>query len=65
MAIRVQLVTDEINVRSRKAIEGIGATYEGILRNERIRANGVFRNTVMYSMLPEEWVKLKDGFLQH
>jgi RimJ/RimL family protein N-acetyltransferase len=65
MAIRVQLVTDEINVRSRKAIEGIGATYEGILRNERIRANGVFRNTVMYSMLPEEWVKLKDGFLKH
>ncbi len=54
-AIRVQLVTDEINVRSRKAIEGIGGVFEGVLRNERIRENGIFRNTVMYSILPADW----------
>lgn len=60
--IRVQLVTDEINIRSRKAIEGIGAVYEGVLRNERIRANGVYRNTVMYSIIPDDWQKIRNEF---
>jgi RimJ/RimL family protein N-acetyltransferase len=53
--VRVQLQTDENNLRSRTAILGIGATFEGIIRKERIRANGVFRNTAMYSILDDEW----------
>jgi len=60
--IRVQLVTDENNHRSRDAILGIGATFEGILRNERIRANGAYRNTAMYSIVEEEWADIKTGF---
>ena len=57
--IRVQLVTDENNHRSRNAILGIGAQFEGILRNERIRANGAYRNTVMYSIIENEWPAVK------
>jgi len=57
--IRVQLVADEKNLRSCAAIEGIGARLEGVLRNERIRANGVFRNSAMYSILDSEWEDVK------
>ncbi len=58
--VRVQLQTDETNMRSRTAIMGIGATFEGILRKERIRANGTFRNTAMYSILDDEWDTVKN-----
>jgi RimJ/RimL family protein N-acetyltransferase len=57
--VRVQLQTDENNQRSRIAILGIGATFEGVLRKERIRANGAFRNTVMYSIIDEEWGRVR------
>jgi RimJ/RimL family protein N-acetyltransferase len=60
--VRVQLQTDENNHRSRAAIVGIGATFEGVLRKERIRANGVFRNTAMYSITDDEWPDLKKHF---
>lgn len=63
-AIRVQLVTDEINIRSRKAIEGIGGVFEGVLRNERIRENGIYRNTVMYSILPAEWQAIRNDIVR-
>lgn len=58
-AIRVQLLTDEKNTRSRNAIEGIGARLEGIHRNERIRANGTYRNSAMYSIVDSEWNDVK------
>ncbi len=58
--VRVQLQTDENNHRSRTAILGIGATFEGILRKERIRANGVLRNTAMYSIIDDEWGRVKE-----
>lgn len=57
--VRVQLQTDENNLRSRTAILGIGATFEGIMRKERIRANGAFRNTAIYSILDDEWPAVK------
>lgn len=57
--VRVQFQTDEHNLRSRTAILGIGAAFEGIQRKERIRANGVFRNTAMYSIIDEEWPAAK------
>ena len=59
---RVQLQTDENNHRSRTAILGIGASFEGILRKERIRANGGFRNTAMYSIIDDEWPEVKKNF---
>ncbi len=58
--IRVQLITDENNKRSAAAIKGIGATYEGTLRNERIRSNGDFRNSMMFSIIESEWPEVKE-----
>ena len=57
--VRVQFQTDENNIRSRTAILGIGASYEGIMRKERVRANGMFRNTVMFSIIDDEWDEVK------
>lgn len=58
--IRVQFKTDADNIRSQKAIERIGASKEGILRNERIRSTGFPRNAVVYSIIIEEWPHLKE-----
>jgi RimJ/RimL family protein N-acetyltransferase len=57
--VRVQLKTDENNFRSRKAIEKIGGKYEGIMRNEKIRDNGTYRNSAFYSIINSEWGEKK------
>ncbi len=59
-AFRVQLRTDENNIRSRKAIEKIGAKFEGILRNDMIRENGTKRNSAYFSITDEEWPEAKN-----
>ena len=58
-AIRVQLKTDENNLRSRKAIGKIGGQYEGILRNDMLRDNGTKRNSAYYSIIDNEWNEVK------
>jgi RimJ/RimL family protein N-acetyltransferase len=58
-AIRVQLKTDLRNLHSQRAIEKLGAVREGVLRRYQIRSNGETRDTVMYSVLAEEWPALK------
>jgi RimJ/RimL family protein N-acetyltransferase len=57
--VRVQLKTDERNIRSRRAIERLGAVQEGVLRKYQIRYDGYQRNTVMYSILDTEWRGVK------
>lgn len=57
--LRVQFLTDENNTRSRDAILGIGATYEGTMRKERIRTNGTSRNTMVFSIINDEWPQVK------
>ncbi|WP_044639819.1 GNAT family N-acetyltransferase [Risungbinella massiliensis] len=61
--IRVQIKTDERNIRSQKAIERMGATKEGILRNERQLASGYIRNAVVYSIIRKEWPQVKEGLI--
>ncbi|KGR74256.1 GNAT family N-acetyltransferase [Ureibacillus sinduriensis] len=61
---RVQIKTGHENIRSQKAIERLGATKEGILRNHMIRKEGKIRHTVMYSIIKEEWPEIKERFLQ-
>lgn len=56
---RVQIKTDHDNLRSQKAIERIGATKEGVLRNHMIRKDGSTRHTVMYSITLQEWPEVK------
>ena len=58
-ALRVQLKTDENNIRSRKAIEKIGGQFEGILRNDMLRDNNTRRNSAYYSIIEEEWEEKK------
>jgi RimJ/RimL family protein N-acetyltransferase len=57
--VRVQLQTHEHNNRSRAAIQKIGAKFEGILRNERIRPNGEVRSTAVFSIIDSEWAEVK------
>lgn len=52
---RVQLKTDVRNVRSQRAIAGIGATCEGVLRRYQRRLDGSVRDTVVFSLTAEEW----------
>jgi RimJ/RimL family protein N-acetyltransferase len=53
--IRVELKTDVLNERSRKAIQRLGAKEEGILRRHVITSSGRARDTVYYSILEDEW----------
>ncbi|HBG74365.1 MAG: GNAT family N-acetyltransferase [Chloroflexi bacterium GWB2_49_20] len=57
--IRVQFKTDLRNIRSQRAIERLGALKEGILRNHMITPEGVIRDSVYYSILDNEWSKVK------
>ena len=51
----VGLRTDNFNFVSQKAIEGIGAKKDGVLRHHQARRDGTVRDTVVYSILATEW----------
>jgi N-acetyltransferase len=64
--MRVQLKTDSRNVRSRTAIERLGARFEGILRHHMLVRGGVVRDSAYYSVIDTEWPGVKarlDGLL--
>jgi N-acetyltransferase len=54
-AQRVQLQTDLRNTRSQAAIERLGATREGVLREDVLLQDGYRRSSVYFSILPREW----------
>jgi N-acetyltransferase len=58
-AIRVALKTDSRNLRSQRAIERLGAVREGVLRKQMILEDGYQRDTVMYSIIADEWPMIK------
>ena len=58
---KVEFRIDERNIRSRKAVEKIGATLEGILKKNVYLLNGFKRNTCCYGILCEEWNAIKTG----
>ena len=55
----VGLRTDSFNFVSQRAIEALGAKKDGILRHHRARRDGTVRDTVMYSILAQEWPDVK------
>lgn len=61
---RVQIKTRNSNIRSQKAILKIGCTFEGRLRKDRISRNGEPRDTMMYSIIDDEWPIVKNKLLQ-
>lgn len=56
---RVEFKADSRNEQSRRAMEAIGATYEGTLRSHTVMSDGFRRSTVYYSILKEEWPEIK------
>ena len=51
----VGLRTDNFNFASQRAIERLGAKRDGVLRHHYARRDGSVRDSVMYSILREEW----------
>ena len=60
--VRVVWHTDNMNERSQAAIERLGGKREGTMRKHRQRADGSWRDTVMFSMLDDEWPAAKKAF---
>jgi N-acetyltransferase len=62
---RVDLKTDARNERSRRAIAGLGATFEGVLRSwspSRVPGEeGLMRDSAMFSVIAAEWPAVKAG----
>ncbi|MBV8154310.1 MAG: GNAT family N-acetyltransferase [Candidatus Eremiobacteraeota bacterium] len=56
---RVCFHTDERNERSRAALAGIGATFEGIMRAYRVASDVTPRNSARFSILAAEWPAVK------
>lgn len=60
---RVAFQTHEKNQRSRNAILGIGATFEGIHRDCRIQQDGSIRSSAFFSIITPEWPQAKSKLL--
>ena len=58
-AERVEFKTHARNERSRGALLGIGATFEGVLRHHTIMPDGSNRDSAFYSVLAGEWPGVK------
>lgn len=57
---KVEFRIDERNNKSRRAVEKLGATLEGILRKDVVMNDGYRRSTCCYGILKEEWPKIKE-----
>jgi RimJ/RimL family protein N-acetyltransferase len=57
---RVELKTDALNERSRRAIEALGATFEGVHRQHMLVRDGENRDTAWYSVLDAEWPAVRE-----
>lgn len=56
---RVKIQTDGINARSQAAIAKLGATREGVLRRHLRRADGTFRDTVVFAVTGDDWPQVR------
>ncbi len=53
--IAVEFRTHRLNTQSRRAIERLGAQFDGMLRSHQISPNGALRDTAVYSIIAAEW----------
>ena len=58
-ANRVEFKTHARNERSRTALAGIGATFEGVFRSHMIMPDGSIRDSAYFSVIAEEWPEVK------
>ncbi len=61
---RVKIQTDLINARSQGAIAKLGAVREGVLRRHKLRGDGTWRDTVVFSVIVDEWPQVRDRLLE-
>jgi len=57
---RVELRVAHQNIRSQKAVEKIGGTREGVLRKHGYRNDGSLKDTVIFSIIDDEWPAVKE-----
>lgn len=55
--------TDVLNLASQQAIERLGARKDGVIRSHALRRDGTVRDTVMYSLLRDEWPAVQERLL--
>lgn len=55
--------TDNDNHASQRAIERLGARRDGVIRHHALRRDGTVRDTVMYSLLADEWPEARAHLL--
>ena len=60
-AIAVEFRTHWHNQASRAAIARMGAKQDGVLRNHQKNAEGIYRDTVVFSIIDQEWPAVKKG----
>ena len=58
---RVKNQTDLLNIRTQAAIANLGAVREGVLRRHMCRADGTFRDTVVFSVTIDDWPSVRAG----
>lgn len=56
---RVALKTHHANLRSQRAMQKIGARFEGVFRNHMIMPDGSSRDTHWYSIVDHEWLAVE------
>ncbi len=56
---RVEFITDYLNSASRSAILRLGAKEEGTLRNHMVMPDGRVRDSVLFSIIQNEWSGIK------
>ena len=61
-ANRVEFKTHARNDRSRNALKGIGASFEGVFRHHTIMPDGSLRDSAWFSILAPEWPLVKARF---
>lgn len=60
---RVEFEVAHQNIRSQKAVEKIGGMKEAVLRKHGLHADGTVRDTVVFSIIDDEWPDTKRKLL--
>jgi RimJ/RimL family protein N-acetyltransferase len=60
-AVRVEIITDVINLASQAAIRKLGARDEGVLRKHKITWTGRVRDTAQFAILDDDWPTVRAG----
>jgi N-acetyltransferase len=62
--LRVELKTDALNERSRKAMEALPAQFEGVHRKAMLVRGGQRRDSAWYSVIDDEWADVRANLLR-